>query len=337
MLLRRSIPALLVLLGVIYAAYWFVAASQMNKAVIAWSEARRAEGWQVNYTDLTTTGFPGRMVLHAAKPEIITESAIAWRGESVTVSLSPLNLHTLHISAPGHHEIGIGEGHLDGNFAGLDATIGFTGDGHLGDFQATAHSVTFGALTAESLVVSLTPLSPPQPITHASPTVGFSVTATEIGVPELPGQVLERHVKLAEFTGRLLGAVPLQSSPRNAITAWSTDGGTIAIDRLALEWEPMAVDGDGTIAFDAQMQPLAAFSARVRGYDQMMNRIVAAGMIQPGPATAGRMLMSLMAKPDAQGRSAIPLPITVQEGGIWLGPSKVAELPAVTWFDKISQ
>ncbi|SFR58477.1 DUF2125 domain-containing protein [Litoreibacter janthinus] len=43
-----------------WAAYWVVGATASQKATEGWLEARRAEGWQVEYSDLKVRGFPNR-------------------------------------------------------------------------------------------------------------------------------------------------------------------------------------------------------------------------------------------------------------------------------------
>jgi Uncharacterized protein conserved in bacteria (DUF2125) len=335
MLLRRIVPLVLVLSGVIYSAYWFHASRQMSKAVIAWTEARRAEGWQVEYDGPDISGFPAAIALRVDKPVIATPAGIGWRGPAVTVTLSPFDPRTLHVVADGHHGLAVGPWSMDGDFAQLRGDIGFTLDGALRDFHASARTATVAvagaeSLSAEGLAVALTPLAAPSPITHVTPTIGFSVSASGLDLPVLPGLVLERRIAQSEIAGRLLGAVP-PGPPLPAIAAWSADGGTIAIDRLVLNWDPMALEGEGTLALDSQMQPLAAFSARVRGFGPLVDRLGAAGIVQPGAIAAGRMLLALMAKPDAQGRPTIPIPVTIQDGAVWLGPARVAAVPVIPW------
>lgn len=65
--------------GLLWAGYWVVGATAVEKGLGAWLDARRAEGWVADYSALSTAGFPNRFDttlsdLHLADPD----TGVAW-------------------------------------------------------------------------------------------------------------------------------------------------------------------------------------------------------------------------------------------------------------------
>ncbi len=56
----RRILVAIALLAAVWGGYWFIGATAAETGIRAWLEARRAEGWQADYGQVTTRGFPGR-------------------------------------------------------------------------------------------------------------------------------------------------------------------------------------------------------------------------------------------------------------------------------------
>jgi len=311
----------LLVLAIAYGFYWFHAAGLVRKSVAAWSEEHRAAGWQIEYREMAVVGFPAKVVLRLAAPSIVSPSGLGWRAEAVSAAASPFDLPHVHVVAAGRHALTAGALQAEASFADFQADLGFDRAGRLTDLRATAAGVEAAGATVERAALSLA-LNQPE--------VTFSVSAAGLQLPPLAGLVLDRRVDRLELSGRLRGIVP-PGTPAAALAAWSADGGTVEIDHLLLDWAPLALEADGTVAFDRHMQPLAAFSARVRGTGPLLDRLAESHQIQPGAALVAKTLMALMAKPDAQGRAAVPLPVTVQDGQLWLGPVRVAAVPAIDW------
>lgn len=58
--MMRKLLIVIVLAALAWSLYWFVGASGHQTAMTKWLDDRRAEGWQVEYTDHTVRGFPNR-------------------------------------------------------------------------------------------------------------------------------------------------------------------------------------------------------------------------------------------------------------------------------------
>ncbi len=109
-------------------------------------------------------------------------------------------------------------------------------------------------------------------------------------------------------------------------------GGVLQIQRFVANWGPLAVTAEGTLALDGQMQPLFAGTATVRGYSEAIDALVQARMMAPNQATGAKIALAAMAKPaDDGGPPAAKLPITIQDGFLFVGPLKLAQMPRIVW------
>ncbi len=81
---KLVIVLVVVLLG--FAAYWFAGARALEGGLAGWIEARRADGWVADYTDLSTRGFPTRFETRLSGLELADPDAgVVWATPAFTV------------------------------------------------------------------------------------------------------------------------------------------------------------------------------------------------------------------------------------------------------------
>jgi hypothetical protein len=56
----KRLMILIIGVSVLWGGYWFVGASGLKSGVSGWLEARRDQGWQAEWSDITVQGFPNR-------------------------------------------------------------------------------------------------------------------------------------------------------------------------------------------------------------------------------------------------------------------------------------
>lgn len=318
-----------------YSAYWFHVAGEMRKGVETWASQQRAEGWQVTWSDLDVRGFPGDVRARIREPHLISPAGIGWSAEAVSASASPFDLTNVFLEAPGRHIL---QWHVGPTAtvtaAEANGRLNLTSAGDIEDASVFASGISGldgdgRELKAASLALSLDAIPTIRP-GHDTATIFISGTIQDVVLPPVPGLLMEPRIALMEMAGQVMGPLP-PGEALPALRQWSEQGGTVEIERLILDWEPITLAAEGTLAFDAQLQPLVALSARVRGYGDLMDRLAKAGTIDRSAAEAAKMLLSLLAKPDPQGRPAIAVPVTVQDGRLFLGPAPVARIPPIRW------
>lgn len=326
--------AALALAGAGYTAYWFHVTGEMRKGLEHWAAERRAQGWTVAWDGLAQDGYPLHLRLRLDAPRLATADGRSWRVDRLVAHAQPFDITRLRVDGSGRHALTWPGGTAIVDAAGARAEINLDRAGTLEDTTVLLSGVSVAGLTAEPLTAAGLALTwDPLPVAHADYTVTsihFSATAHDVTLPAVPGLPLDRAVGLVEITGRIMGALP-GGDAAEAVTRWSAEGGVVELDHVSLEWPPMALEAQGTLALDPAGQPLASLSTRMRGFGPLMDRLADAGALPADTANAAKMVLLLMAKPDAKGRPSVPVPVTLQDGGLYLGPARVASVAPLNW------
>jgi hypothetical protein len=118
------------------------------------------------------------------------------------------------------------------------------------------------------------------------------------------------------------------------LSAWRDAGGALDVKEFDLDWPPIAVSGNGTLALDNGLQPMGAFTLKFRGFFEALDGLAAEGMVTRDQAGTARLVLGLLAKrPPEGGPPELTAPFTAQDRQLAVGPLKLMEIPAVTWPD----
>lgn len=327
------IAIVLVAAAGLYSLYWFHVAGELRKGLERWSEQHRAAGWSVSWQDASLDGFPGAVQMALSAPRIETPSGIVWSAQNLSLRLVPWQPNRFRIAAPGQQSLDALGHHWDlvSDHAGVEVAREADGRVELDIIAQPLTLTTDGQKISvrgiSALIKPLTDFSDTSPDTDA---LEFSLTAQGIVLPSWPILPLPPKVALFSLAGHIRGTLPDTVSPA-AIAAWSEAGGTVEIQHLALEWAPIGLEGSGTVALDPQGQPLAAFSTKVSGLVPFMDRLQETGTLSANAATSAKLMLSVLSRSDHRGRSTVELPMTIQDGGVMLGPVRVAAFPPISW------
>jgi hypothetical protein len=159
----------------------------------------------------------------------------------------------------------------------------------------------------------------------------ISVEASAISYPVAPVPGLGRKTARLSFKAQVKGGVPL-GHDADAMARWRDDGGTLEISQMIINHGPLELNGDGTVALDRSLQPIGAFSLRVRGIIEAVDRLEEAGLIKPRAASLTKSVLSAMAGSKWDGGGGdIKVPLSIQDNKLYLGPVAVAKVPVVRW------
>jgi hypothetical protein len=339
---RKLLLALIAMVLVMLAASaaWFVGANRFEAALDDWLAARQAEGVDVHFEAKRISGFPVGFFATLVNPSITAKPGAAgpqgwsWRAPELTFGYHVFSSE-LRLSAAGPHDV---ERHSGDKIDRLRLeTTAFTvvmprrkSDDREVDVAATMAKLTVDAfsLSAASLNSKL--------FTHridAGNHLGdagdldleFKGLGTAIG-----GVALSSASVDGAITARWLGAVP-PGRLKEGLAAWRDDGGTIEISHASFQSGPVDIQGSGTLALDAEMRPLGAFATEIKGYDAVVDQLVADGRVSAKNADFARAVLASMAQTDGvTGLTKLALPISIQDGWLSVGPArlvKIAPLP----------
>jgi hypothetical protein len=337
-LLTILLPIVVVALG-LWTGGWYIASRQLAAALDRWAEARRAEGWQVDYGPPSPAGFPTKVALEIPEPRLAAPAraagAVAWRWQAPTVRIEilPWRLDRVVLRNRGANRVGV---ERDGE--AIDATL--ASDGAMVRIEAgrpedAGHYVV--ELAAPQLQldqpaaigVQAREFAVDLRLSRIPPGDHLAVAAVlGVGVTDLATDMLDK-VGAAPITANLhaelMGAVP-PGPPDRAVTAWRDDGGTLEFRRLYVSTSGISVTANGTLALDSEMRPMGAASAVIRGYAEAIDQLTAAGSVNPRDAQLAKLLLSAIAQPADDGQRVLNVPITGQNGWLYVGPVRLARL-----------
>lgn len=341
---RRLIPILAAILLVIlaggYTAYWFRLKQIVGEDIQFWVAVQRAQGFSMAINEHPAIGgFPLAVTADLGQPDITAPGGLwRWQGPETQLLIRPWAPFTLNFLAPGHHHLAIA-GAAPRDIA-LDATALVFGEKITSDNIVTDVSLDIGDAIYADNVSGQAKLGSLTASGHlprsAKPDADTSILdltadAAAIDLPANVRPVLGQRIDKIHIVAQLMGAIP-DALPREALAAWRDGGGIIQLREGEMGWGPLAAAGDGTIALDQDMQPLAAGTLRVAGLPETLDLLSNAGLIAGGQATMAKLMFGAIAQtPAGGGRPEVKLPVTIQNSYVFIGPIKLAPLKPIDW------
>jgi hypothetical protein len=325
----------LVLLGGC-AAYWFTVAAQLEKGINDWVAFQRQRGLTIDFERTSIRGFPFAFSTTFRQPHIagvIAGQGVDWRGSDVEGSVSPIDLHAMTFSAPGHHTLDLGAGLATVDAKDLTVRLGLDNFG-----QISALAVKFAGLQAtlpdgEAVAAAsgeATLNAGPPPKSDTDPLLIFVLSAKNLQLPE--GTVLLTTDPLGEV--RVAGTVkgPMPIAPlRQALASWRDAGGTVEVTDFALAQTPLSLSGSATVALDETLQPIVAANLKARGLAATLDLLASQHRIYPEDALKMKLFVKGAERDTKDGYKEVATGLTVQGGYLGWGPFKLAKVPAIQW------
>ena len=323
--------------AMLWTGAWVLVASRIESGVLAWVEARRAEGLTAEYRRLDVSGWPWRWRVEIEGPSMAGAGMVgtetsrwSWRGQALIVEVRPWAPGEMALTFPGEHWIKAGAGAQSeatlsaarpegraqltegGRLAGLARDLGEA---------VLKRAIDPGPTLIGRARVSIRPRRAEGGSTDGGLAPGPIDARAEIEnvrLPAPPRGPLGANVQLALVDLSLKGRVPA-GALGPALAAWRDDGGTIEINRARLAWGSFGLDGSGSFALDAHGRPLAAASARVTGYADGVDALVAAGLVRAREGAGAKIALNLLARAESAGRPGeVTLPLSAQDGQLFI-------------------
>jgi len=328
-----------VLIAVALAGYWFWAAGQVRAAIVQWAEAQRAAGYDVTYEGPDISGFPVRLTVRLDAPGIAAPESWRWSGGAIAGEAAFWQPLLLRLALPLQQE-------LTATWRGyertvrleaerVDGTVRFDTRGRTEAATLEATDVTIQEAGGVSVRIARLRHDVSRPPPTAAPLADGTThlllrgEIDELTLTEAPPAPFPETIDRLAYNADLVGAIP-SGEPAPALAAWRDAGGVLNVTDLVLIWGPLDVRADGTLALDKLLRLQGAFSARIAGLPEMLDAAVAQGLMQPGAAAALRLaVLTLADGRDATGRPIVRLPVTLQDGRVFLGPAPLGRLDPV--------
>ncbi|MBT3361070.1 MAG: DUF2125 domain-containing protein [Rhodospirillales bacterium] len=325
----------------LYVAFWFFMAGQVRDGTTAWIDERRNEGFQVNFKQLDIGGFPFNLHMTIVAPSIAAPASPArwgWEGEKIRASMRPWRLGRVTVDSPGSHAFVFtqngGIQFFQGQAEQLRAQLNFGGE------WPTPVALDIAGLTVKAAKqgdvwrvgrAHLDAIAPKaKDELRDTPTLEIRLRLGDVGVPARLKLPLGADIERLEVSANLVR--PIAGGPlEKALGDWRDDGGAIEVPRLSLAYGPLLMNADGTIALDGGLQPIGSFTARIEGFFETVDALRKRGIMKARDAVTAKIVLGVMARRNESGRTALTVPLTVQERRLFTGPVPLAEIPEIIW------
>jgi len=341
--MRYLLLILAVIAGIAgYTVYWFVVAGQLERGTDAWIAQRQAEGYQIAHAGYAVSGYPGRLLLTVGAPSIANPKDPgdwSWTGKQLIVYVQPWDLGHVILDFGPTNQIAWREGAVSrkADLVAKSAKASLILDRRGQVLRADADLSGLSAIVSDiAQPIEAGRLELHQRahagVTPERPAAGIEVAvyATDVLLPDQWAGPLGRHLPLLRLVASLPPPLPRDLA---GIAGWRDDGGTVQVERLALNWGPLDLHGTGTVTLDKDMRPLGALASEIKGFAETLDAFTAAGQIRRNDAQLAKIGLGLIAKDGSDGRPVLKLPITAQDGRLFVGPVALLRLRPLLLVD----
>ena len=327
------LAALLFVLAGAYSVWWAWLAGEAQTRLADWIDGQRVEGRDVVIGNVAVSGYPGKIDIRLDDVSI-SDDAAGWaaRLPALRGSFAPWYLNRLDGRFDGPIVVDVVKGPLaggyrleaDDNEITVDRFSGAAIHLRLSGAKVTPDAIN-GVMAADVLDVTLRQGAIPV----------FAAVIVESDGITLPGAVVSpfgQHLERAAFRLDLKGAVPPAGPRAEEVARWRADGGNIDVLDVTIQHGVLGLIGDGTLALDADLQPVGAFTARISGFNAAADQLAQAGIVRRQDAAVAKVVLGVLAKsPPGGGPKQVEAPLTLQDRQLTIGPVSVMRVPPIRW------
>jgi hypothetical protein len=340
--LRLALGALLALLalGAGHAVLWRVMAGQLEAGLATWVEIRRAQGWRVEFAPPIRGGWPlsATLTLGAVRLEGGTATlpgGVVLEAERVVLRVTLPRLNQLRVEMPGAQRLRLDATEWRFDADDLVALVPLEADTPPREALVLAERLRVATPAGPMEVASLRfSAEASSTATEGEPALRLGLAAEAIDLPmaQAGGNAsFGRRIESLAAEAALSGPVPPGRVPVQRAEAWRDGGGSLELSRLALQWGPAQVEAAATLALDEALQPMGAGSLRVTGATEALQALADAGLVGRRAAGTARIMLPLMARPNAAGATEIEVPVTLEDRTLALARIPVLRLQPWVW------
>ncbi|CTQ48163.1 DUF2125 domain-containing protein [Jannaschia donghaensis] len=320
--MAKWLTGLVAVVALIWGGWWWFGSGAAERGIIAGIEAARAQGWRIEYDDLSVVGFPSRFDTTVTDPRVTTpDGDILWSAPFVQAfALAYRPNHVIAVAPPEMtldlpgNAIDITNEALRGSVIVTPSTTpvldqstveGMAVRVALADLWGEAATALLatrqaGTETAHDVALSLSDITLSPAIRDLLDTQG-----------QLPDRIdavkVEAEIGLTDAVGP--GRQPIIQ--------------TVLLRRGEIVWGDIRADLTGEVAVDADGRPDGALTLALEGWEPLMAGAVAQGLLTTGEAAILNAGVAGLAGNDGIAR----VPVTVSNGTVSVFGLQVVVLP----------
>ena len=317
---------------------WWTGALYLSHKENQWIDDKRNNGWKIEFSERTKTGFPLRWRSNYREITIKTpfhkKKSLHWYSNYVFFDWSPLNPRDLSVVAGGKTSTKAFNQNLEKlfelSFDGLNINISTA--------EHDRKRYTFFSKRIENLGGNLSSvifnnpkfkltLSPKKYENGIPKIARLNVSAEEIELPNQSKNLAYFPIKRLVLIGDMYGNYRTNLSPREALSEWRQSGGAIEINELKADWGGINFQSVGTYSVDQELRLLASLKIEASGFRKLFQSLAKTGVLADSDLFFLQMVLNgLGAKNSGNNKDKISIPITAQDGWLAVGPIRLLKL-----------
>ena len=317
---------------------WWFFASSLGERQLASAQQRLADkGYVLKYSSVERSGYPFRLEWLLQDVSVQAEAADsdgeqpAARGTAETIQFSA------NLWSPQRLAYQVGGRHVwvidsRGQAGLIEVTIEQT-TGTVRP-QDSAPGWFLDADLAEIVAQSEMPSAPPLLIGAANAemrmprsmdAMAVNLRVHDVTLPRDDG--LGRAVQEAAMRA-IIDPLP-RGFEAEDLQAWQGAGGSVSIEDANLKFGPVEGSAGGVVGLDESLRGRGNVTLRLREPKKLIAAGVDAGWIQGQQQQMLNLAMGLFSRRSESGKPEVSLPLSLREGGLWIGPLRLMDLPPV--------
>ncbi len=327
----RSLLALVIVGALAWSGYWVIGARAQDSAVETWLEERRAEGWQVEYSDLAVRGFPNRFDL-TISDLLLTDPDTGLSWEAPFFQLFALSYKPNHLIAiwPNTQRFSTPEQKLDITSEKMTASLVLkpTQTLELDRFNLIFEGASFAS--SQGWTTAFTTLNAAiRGTENKTNTYDLAISADDLQ----PGERWQKIVDRAGTLPDVLDAVRLDSEialslPIDIRTLEDArpDITALTIKEARAGWGKLAIRAAGSVTVNPEGVPDGKLDVNARNWRDMLALAVEADAISADAAKGAEFGLGLLANISGNSDS-LDAPLSFRGGRSFLGPIPIGAAP----------
>ena len=329
--MMRKLLWVVLIAAIGWSAYWFIGARSTKLALETWFEARRAEGWQVEYSALTTRGYPNRFDTTVTDLMLTDpETGVSW--SAPFFQLFSLSYDPTHIIAawPNEQLIATPLQKITVETDEMTASVSIANVLSLSLDRATVVMKGARLSSSDDWDLGFETLNGAIRLSDGPDfTYDIAISADALSPSDTIRELIDRAGKLPkringfELEQSITFDAPLDrttiETARPAITA-------LSLDKVRAEWGELELRATGALDVDAEGLPSGEILLNAKNWKDMLDMAVDAGAIEEGVASTAEIGLTLLSRLSGS-KNTIDAPLSFRAGSMFIGPVPLGRAP----------
>jgi hypothetical protein len=322
----RRLTFIVLILAAIYAGYWFIGAGAMEKSAADQFNDLEKSGWQVDYTDLSTAGFPSRFDttvndLTLTTPDGATQWSLAFI-QALTLAYKP---NEIILAFPPNQVVTVDRQPISVTSDSLRASLKVAPNPALSLGALTAEVGPLTATTGGARLLSLTSGLAALRAAEGDHTYDAYLDMDGFALPDQVKRMLDPSTALPQTFGQItIDAILTLDADIDRHSAKSQPQiDTVDLRGMTITWGDLQLRSDGSVTIDSDGYPTGDITLSAQNWRKMLPLAVNAGVLTTGAARTIENVAGLL----SGGSQTLDIPFRFANQQMMLGPIPIGKAP----------